>query len=280
MATLYLPEIKEKNSHSIELTEAWPDVQSFLLEKSEDPTCDFLSLQAAIRQMREALIPAKREVRESDAHLDIETVYEGFVDRITSAIREEAEGESMPLMGQYEDAVPFVAITIAQEALSETLEKTTPANPLNEGMHPKELEVDQMVNRAKKGKPPKKPYIPDMWKDRGGVKAFVSETYGHLLDASNPENNFLYQDQLSWIHPDKAKRKKLVPEFVDNPELIGNHIWGIDVVKSLKNSTDISALVLPSTARTQKEIENAPPIGILKKHASLLKAIQIRSEKT
>lgn len=124
----------------------------------------------------------------------------------------------------------------------------------------KQREVDEMLQRASNGEPPKTPYL-----KREGQTAsdFLLETYGHLLSPNDLSQNYLFQNQLAKIHPNKKKMDKLKPGLSAQ---YGSDLWGLDLLKALqhqyhkegKKVGSMSNRLIPS-----KDLENDKFIGLM-----------------
>lgn len=139
-----------------------------------------------------------------------------------------------------------------------------PKNVLGETLSENEARVERLLERAAKGLPPARPYFPDEWKDSGGPAAFLQDVYGDLLNTSDPESNFLYQDQLQKLHPSKAGLRELGDALgLEGLEArYGTAAWGYDLLKALKNAGGATPHIPPKAARYKKLKQRATNAGL------------------
>ena len=136
-------------------------------------------------------------------------------------VKEEIENGSLPSLAPHEDAISILS-DLAADAFRSRLQKQR--LEIDES---KDDLVEKMVQRAKKGIPPAKPYFRDEW---NSPVEFLYEAYRTLLGSDHGESS-LYQDQLSWIHPSR-KRLEATTGQVD---LYGSSAWGEDLMQALRN---------------------------------------------
>ena len=144
---------------------------------------------------------------------------------------------------------------------------------------PLSAQVGLMLDNAEKGLPPKVPYHPEEWEN---AVEFVRQTYGIYLLSCGAKGDFLYQDQLREIHPDKMKvtlikRRIKSEQEKDSPnrekisklnseitvlnEQYGSPEWGYDVVKALQNyyqnnkTASIKGLIKGKSDRLEQQRE-------------------------
>lgn len=190
---------------------------SYLIEIS-DTVDDYESFVSRIRRVSEFLDTLKLEgVPPLNGEADLCAVSSGFQQRIRNAIDEGL----LPSLSESEEAIVVLSNLAAYEILHKPSIK-----PLDEAESGEDFVIN-MVERAKSGLPPEVPYFSRDW---ATPMEFLLDIYGSLL-STNPSHNFLYQDQIGWIHPSK---KKMI-SILGNSELYGSELWGEDLLQALRN---------------------------------------------
>lgn len=177
----------------------------------------------------EGVVSRLREVRSFIENLHCEIAHYGLspdnVENVSSFFQKRVEeaiaNRIIPALSPHEDAICILSDLAAEELLLKNQVQKPAVGECDDEL------VNKMVQRAKEGVPPEKPYFHDEWKS---PVEFLYEIYRPLLSNDNSESS-LYQDQLSWIHPSKKKLETITGQV----DLYGSGAWGEDLVQALRN---------------------------------------------
>lgn len=192
-------------------------IVSYLIQVSKS-TDDYESAVSRLREVRSFIESLHCKIEHYGLSSDNAKAVSSFFQK---QVEEAIASGLITALSPHEDAISILSDLAAQELRVKNQDQKPVVGECNDDL------VDKMVQRAKEGIPPEKPYFHDDW--RSPVE-FLYETYRPLLNADTSESS-LYQDQLSWIHPSRKKLETITSQA----DLYGSGAWGEDLMQALRN---------------------------------------------